>query len=85
MTSSLRLPTLLPTLSLFAIATSTLYLRTRLDRNLEEQEARLDEIEGTLRGHIGLIEDALDRIEGKPNVNKQEELYGKRGRDEKGT
>ena len=85
MTSFLRLPTLLPTLSLFAIATSTLYLRTRLDRNLEEQEARLDEIEGTLRGHIGLIEDALDRIEGKPNVNKQEELYGKRGRDEKGT
>lgn len=84
MTSFFRLPTLLPTLNLFAIATSTLYLRTQLDRNLEEQEARLDEIEGTLRGHIGLIEDALDRIEGKPNANRQEELYGKRGRDEKG-
>jgi len=38
---------------------------------------------GTLRGHIGLIEDALDRIEGKKNQGKQEELYGKRGRDEK--
>ena len=55
----------------------------KLDRNLEEQEARLDEIEGTLRGHIGLIEDSLDRIEGKPNGGKQEELYGKRGKDEK--
>lgn len=79
----LRLPVLLPTLNLFAIAGSTLYVRSRLDHNLEEQEARLDEIEGTLRGHIGLIEDALDRIEGKPNANKQEELYGKRARDEK--
>lgn len=29
-----------------------------------------DELEGTLRGHIGLIEDALDRLEGKPNGNK---------------
>jgi len=43
----------------------------------------LDEIEGTLRGHIGLIEDVLDRIEVKANAKKQEELYGKRGRDEK--
>jgi hypothetical protein len=24
-----------------------------------------DELEGTLRGHIGLIEEALDRLEGK--------------------
>jgi hypothetical protein len=30
-----------------------------------------------------LIEDALDRIEGKKNSNKMEELYSKRGRDEK--
>lgn len=81
--SILRPTTLLPTLNLFAIASSTLYLRSRIDRNLEEQEARLDEIEGTLRGHIGLIEDALDRIEGKPNAGKQEELYGKRGKDDK--
>lgn len=29
-----------------------------------------DELEGTLRGHIGLIEDALDRLEGKLNGNK---------------
>lgn len=25
----------------------------------------MDEIEGTLRGHIGLIEESLDRVEGK--------------------
>ena len=25
----------------------------------------MDELEGTLRGHIGLIEEALDRLEGK--------------------
>lgn len=24
----------------------------------------MDELEGTLRGHIGLIEEALDRLEG---------------------
>ena len=49
----------------------------------EEQEARLDEIEGTIRGHVGLIEDSLDRIEGKPNAGKQEKLYNERTRDEK--
>jgi hypothetical protein len=38
---------------------------------------------GTLRGHIGLIEDALDRIEGKKNQGKQEDLYAKRGKDGK--
>jgi hypothetical protein len=70
-------------LNLLAIGGSTFYLRSKIDYNLEEQEARLDEIEGTLRGHIGLIEDALDRIEGKKNGNKMEELYSKRGRDEK--
>jgi hypothetical protein len=42
-----RIPYLLPTtLNIFAITTSTLYLRSRLNYNLEEQEARLDEIEG---------------------------------------
>jgi hypothetical protein len=70
-------------LNLLAIGGSTYYLRSKIAYNLEEQEARLDEIEGTLRGHIGLIEDALDRIEGKKDGKKMEELYGKRGRDEK--
>lgn len=67
--------------NLTVVAGFATYLGSRvekkLDRNLEEQEARLDEIEGTLRGHIGLIEDSLDRIEGKPNRGKQEESYAK--------
>ncbi|OSS50871.1 hypothetical protein B5807_04586 [Epicoccum nigrum] len=41
-----------------AIGSATYYLQSKLNYNLEEQEVRLDEIEGTLRGHIGLIEDA---------------------------
>ena len=67
--------------NVFAVASSTYYLQTRLNYNLEEQQARLDEIEGTLRGHIGLIEDALDRVERKPNKSKQETLYGQRARN----
>lgn len=62
----------------------------KLERNHEEAEARMDELEGTLRGHIGLIEESLDRIEGKQDgVNqegrgkgmgmKAEELYTSRG------
>jgi hypothetical protein len=83
---SLRNPHfIVATLNILAIGSSTYYLRSRLNHNLEEQEARLDEIEGTLRGHIGLIEDTLDRIEGKKNQGRQEELYGKRGKDEKKT
>ena len=66
-----------------AIGSATYYVQSKLNYNLEEQEARLDEIEGTLRGHIGLIEDALDRIEKKPNQNHQEKLYSQRARDEK--
>jgi hypothetical protein len=68
--------------NILTVASSTYYLQGRLDYNLEEQQARLDEIEGTLRGHIGLIEDAIDRVEGKPNTNKQETLYGQRARDD---
>lgn len=33
--------------------------------NLDEHEARIDVLEGTLRGHIGYIEEALGRLEGK--------------------
>lgn len=55
--------------------------------NLEEHEARMDELEGTLRGHIGIIEEALDRLEGKAaeadRGKKMDDYYGKRGRDEK--
>lgn len=75
---------LLPiSLNFLAIGSSTYYLQSKIAYNLEEQEARLDEIEGTLRGHIGLIEDSLDRIEGKPDGKKMEAIYTKRGRDEK--
>ena len=51
--------------NLSAIAGSTYYLRSHHVYNLEEHEARMDELEGTLRGHIGYIEEALDRLEGK--------------------
>ena len=54
-------------LNLIAIGGSTYYLRSHHVYNLEEHEARMDELEGTLRGHIGLIEEALDRLEGKAN------------------
>ncbi|KAK4497022.1 hypothetical protein PRZ48_011471 [Zasmidium cellare] len=83
--SFLRSPSVLVgLLNLSAITTSTFYLRSHIQYNLQEQEARLDEIEGTLRGHIGLIEDSLDRIEGKKvDANRGKELYEGRGRDEK--
>ncbi|KAJ8108421.1 hypothetical protein OPT61_g8183 [Boeremia exigua] len=71
------------TANVITIGSATYYLQSKINYNLEEQEARLDEIEGTLRGHIGLIEDALDRIEKKPNQNHQERLYSQRARDEK--
>ena len=51
--------------NLFAISGSTYLLRSHHMQNLEEHEARMDELEGTLRGHIGIIEEALDRLEGK--------------------
>lgn len=62
--------------------------------NLEEHEARMDELEGTLRAHIGVIEESLDRIEKTVNSKpegtkfagaKSDEYYSKRGRDDKDT
>ena len=41
--------------NLSAIAGATYVLRSHHIYNLEEHEARMDELEGTLRGHIGLI------------------------------
>ncbi|KAF2139018.1 uncharacterized protein K452DRAFT_290118 [Aplosporella prunicola CBS 121167] len=64
--SFLRNPSaLFGVLNLSAIGSATLYLRSHHIQNLEEHETRMDELEGTLRGHIGLIEEALDRLEGK--------------------
>ncbi|KAI4140900.1 MAG: hypothetical protein L6R39_005614 [Caloplaca ligustica] len=86
--SFLRRPSaVIGALNLCAIAGSTYYLRSHHVYNLGEFEARLDEIEGTLRGHIGLIEESLDRVEGKATEadrgKKMDEYYGKRGRDDK--
>ncbi|KAI9715069.1 MAG: hypothetical protein M1812_006187 [Candelaria pacifica] len=86
--SFLRKPTfLLGTINLSAIFGSTYLLRSWHVHNLEEHEARMDELEGTLRGHIGLIEEALDRIEGNATEadrgKKTADYYSKRGRDEK--
>ncbi|KAI4258781.1 MAG: hypothetical protein LQ352_001090 [Teloschistes flavicans] len=88
--SFLRNPaSILGALNLSAIAGSTYHLRSHHIYNLGEFEARLDEIEGTLRGHIGLIEESLDRLEGKATEadrgKKMDEYYGKRGRDDKKT
>ncbi|OCK79440.1 hypothetical protein K432DRAFT_383071 [Lepidopterella palustris CBS 459.81] len=49
--------------NLFAILDAPLYLRSRYVQYLEHHEARMDELEGTLRGHIGLTEGALERLE----------------------
>lgn len=62
--SLLRNPLIHLVANLSAITASTFYLRSHHVYNLEEHEARMDELEGTLRGHIGLIEEALDRLEG---------------------
>ncbi|KAL8806926.1 MAG: hypothetical protein Q9182_001055 [Xanthomendoza sp. 2 TL-2023] len=79
--------TLFGVLNLSAIAGSTYYLRSHLVYNVQESEARSDEIEGTLRGHIGLIEESLDRLEGKgmeaDRGKKMDDYYGKRAKDEK--
>ena len=51
--------------NLLTVGASTYLLRSHHIYNLEEHEARMDELEGTLRGQIGIIEEALDRLEGK--------------------
>lgn len=63
--SFLKHPVTLLGANLSAIGVSTYLLRSHHIYNLEEHEARMDELEGTLRGHIGIIEEALDRLEGK--------------------
>lgn len=55
--------TLTANLSAMFYATKTVH--DFQQQHLEENEARMDELEGTLRGHIGYIEEALDRLEGK--------------------
>jgi len=79
---------LVPLLTMLTAVGSSTYYNDRWHRFAhEEHEARMDELEGTLRGHIGLIEEALDRLEGKAKEEdrgkKTDEYYNKRGRDEK--
>ncbi|KAI6797493.1 hypothetical protein KC367_g5520 [Hortaea werneckii] len=85
--STWRAPaSLLQMVNLAALGGMTMYFKSHHDYNLQEHEARMDELEGTLRGHIGLIEDSLERIEGKKmdgKSQKAEELYTARGKDEK--
>ena len=45
----------------------------KLERNLEEFEARQDEQDLTLRAHIGLIEGSLERIEARQRGDKDAE------------
>ncbi|KAK5123839.1 hypothetical protein LTR85_002475 [Meristemomyces frigidus] len=85
--SSWRSPAaFLQLVNLAALGGMTVYFKNHHDYNLQEHEARMDELEGTLRGHIGLIEEALERIEGQKmdgKGRKTEELYTARGKDEK--
>jgi len=73
--------------TLLGLAGSTYLLRSHMIELSDDHEARMDELEGTLRGHIGLIEEALDRLEGKGTEadrgNKMNEYYGNRGKDER--
>lgn len=79
-------------LNLALTGTAFYNLRDHHVYNLEEHEARMDELEGTLRAHIGVIEEALDRLEKKTGSKeegtrfageKSQDYYSKRERDEK--
>lgn len=71
--SAWRSPTaLLQLANLAALGGMTAYFKNHHDYNLQEHEARMDELEGTLRGHIGLIEEALERLEGKKMDGKSQ-------------
>lgn len=82
------LTNLLGLANLSALGAATLYLSSLHARNLEEHaehEARMDGLEGTLRGHIGLIEDSLERLEGqkmKGMSERAQRLYMARGRED---
>lgn len=52
-----------------------MYFKSHHDYNLQEHEARMDELEGTLRGHIGLIEESLERSEGQKSGGKGQKAY----------
>ncbi|KAH8793765.1 hypothetical protein F5882DRAFT_322178, partial [Hyaloscypha sp. PMI_1271] len=82
-------PALLATFS--GLVGSTYLLRSHMIELSEAHEARNlchDELEGTFRGYTSLIEEALNRLEGKATeVDQGKKIrkykYGKRQRDEK--
>lgn len=84
------LTNLLGLANLSALGAATLHLRSLHAKQLEEHaehESRMDGLEGTLRGHIGLIEDSLERLEGqkmKGMSEKAQKLYMARGREDAG-
>ena len=70
---SFRSPTaILQAFTLASLGGMTMYFKSHHDYNLQEHEARMDELEGTLRGHIGLIEESLERLEGRKSGGKGE-------------
>ncbi|TVY88927.1 hypothetical protein LAWI1_G007038, partial [Lachnellula willkommii] len=60
-----RIITIASALTVSTVLGSTYSVHRKLNEDYEENEARHDETERTLRGHVGLIEDALDRLEEK--------------------
>ncbi|OCL06901.1 hypothetical protein AOQ84DRAFT_68714 [Glonium stellatum] len=62
---------LLGCMNLAAIFGAIIYLRSHHIHNLREHEAWIDEIAETLRGHIGLIEGAVERLENKHGGDNQ--------------
>lgn len=75
--SFLRHPLFALGVNLSAIGGATYYIRSFQTMHLEENEARMDELEGTLRGHIGYIEESLDRLEGKAkDGDRGKKMYG---------
>lgn len=85
--------TLLPTLvfltgaNLFLIGGAFYNLRGHHIYNLDEHETYMDELEGTLREHVGVVEESLNRIESIATEEDGGKLIDKpymaRGSDEK--
>jgi hypothetical protein len=60
-----RIISIATALSVSTVLRSTYSIHRHLNQFYDENEARHDETERTLRGHVGLIEDALERLEKK--------------------
>jgi hypothetical protein len=67
--------TTVTTLTLTSLTTLTLLLRSRVQNkyDLSQHSARMDEMERTLGGQVGSIEDALDRLDAETGTGKRKE------------